>query len=115
MAKKYLEHLSAIVHRLAPRTLRGTKLECKHFFSGAALYVDGRICASLTPVGFAVKLPEGLRAELLRTRRARPLRYFVGGPIKKEYVALSRAIVASPVHLRRWLAASIRHVAGGQP
>ena len=111
MAKKYLDRLIAIVHRTTAKTVRGGRLECKHFFSGAALYVNGTICASLTPAGFAIKLPEASRAELLRTRRARRLRYFAAGPIKKEYVALARAIVANPAQLRRWLIASITYVA----
>jgi len=33
-------------------------LKCKHFFSGAVVYVNGKICITLTPAGFAVKLPE---------------------------------------------------------
>ena len=112
MAEQYLERLSAAVDEAIPRSRRGAKLECKHFFSGAALYADGKICASLTPVGFAIKLPETLRAALLKERQARHLRYFANGPVKKEYVILARAIVDDPVELRRWLTTSIRYVAG---
>jgi len=112
MAKKYLERLSALVSHAVPRTPRGVRLQCKHFFSGAALYVNGKICASLTPVGLAVKLPELLRTRLVSTRRGRPLRYFPAGPIKKEYVALSRSIIANPLQLRRWLRESIQYVVG---
>lgn len=112
MAKQYLERLSAAVDAATARSHRGAKLECKHFFSGAALYADGIICASLTPGGFAIKLPETLRATLLKERRARRLRYFANGPVKKEYVILARAIVDDPVALGRWLTTSIRYVAG---
>ena len=112
MAKKYLERLSALVSTAVPRTPRGVHLQCKHFFSGAALYVNGEICASLTPVGLAVKLPEPSRTRLVSTGRGRPLRYFPAGPIKKEYVALSRAILENPLQLRRWLTGSIAYVAG---
>ncbi len=112
MAKKYLERLSAEVHRATPESVRGVELECKHFFSGAALYANGKICASLTPVGFAIKLPGHLRARLLEQRRARPLRYFANAPVKKEYVVLVRAIVGNPAELSRWLTISIKHVAG---
>ena len=31
---------------------RATTIECKHFFSGAAGYADGRIFITLTPAGF---------------------------------------------------------------
>lgn len=114
MAKEYFERLSAQIHGATAESLRGVKLECKHFFSGAALYANGKICASLTPVGFAIKLPEKLRAALLKQRRARRLRYFANGPVKEEYVVLVRAVVDDPVELWRWLTTSIKYVAGPQ-
>ena len=112
MAKAYLERLSALVSAAVPHRPRRVRLQCKHFFSGAALYANGKICASLTPVGLAVKLPEPARTHLVRTRRARPLRYFPAGPIKKEYVALSRAVLDNALQVRRWLTGSIAYVTG---
>ena len=61
-------------------------LECRHFFSGAALYRDGSIVASLTPVGLAFKVPTEVRDSLLESGRAIPLRYFPKSPIKRDYV-----------------------------
>ena len=77
------------------------KLECKHFFSGAAVYVDGKICISLTPVGFAVKLPEESRTFLMNEKGAKPLRYFPKGPIKKEYVVLPNVIPTFNLEVQR--------------
>ena len=114
MAKRYLERLSAEIHGATPESLRDVELECKHFFSGAALYANGKICASLTPAGFAIKLPEKSRAVLLKQRRARRLRYFANGPVKKEYVVLVPAIVDDPVELWRWLTTGIKYVARRQ-
>ena len=111
MAKEYLERLSAVVAETTARSRRKARLECKHFFGGAALYVDGRICASLTPVGFAVKLPQSDRTALLAARHARPLRYFARGPVKKEYVILRGAIADDSRALGHWLSKSIAHVA----
>lgn len=62
---------------------------------------------------FALKLPEETRAALLRERRAKPLRYFKGGPIKKEYVVLSAAAASEPKALRALLGESIRCVTRG--
>ena len=39
-------------------------ISCKHVLSGAAAYVDGDIFMALTPVGLALKLPEGDRSAL---------------------------------------------------
>ncbi len=109
MAEPYLERLITMVREARPAKPPGVRLECRHFFSGAALYANGTICASLTPVGFAVKLSEQSRAALLRERRGRPLRYFMGGPIKKQYVVFSRATAADQAGVRAFLQESIRY------
>lgn len=85
MAKEYLEKLSVFVREAAPDISGDISLECKHFFSGAALYAEERICLSLTPAGLGIKLPEETRDRLLRDGAAVPLRYFAEGPIKKGY------------------------------
>jgi TfoX/Sxy family transcriptional regulator of competence genes len=87
------------------------KLEYKHFFSGAALYADGKICMSLTPVGFAIKLPEESRNALLKQQGTKPLRYFPEGPIKKDYVIFPKTILNDVKVLRHWVKLSIEHVA----
>ncbi len=61
-------------------------LECRHFFSGAAVYRDGSIVASLTPVGLAFKVPSEVHDRLLESGRALPLRYFPRSPIKRDHV-----------------------------
>jgi len=110
VAEPYLERLITIVREARPAKTPGVRLECKHFFSGAALYANGRICASLTPVGFAVKLSEQARAAVIRERRGKPLRHFNSGPIKKQYVVLSRATAADRAGIRAFLRESIRYV-----
>jgi len=61
MAKEYLDRLNDLMAEIAPDVSTTANLEVKHFFSGAAVYADGRICISLTPAGFALKLPNSLR------------------------------------------------------
>ena len=93
MAQEYLERLNALIGRLPSGSLKGVKLECKHFFSGAAVYAEGRICMSWTPVGFAIKLPETSRSTLVNQHGAKYLRYFPKGPIKKDYVVLPKSML----------------------
>ncbi len=93
MAQEYLERLNALIGRLPSASLKGVKLECKHFFSGAAVYAEGRICMSWTPVGFAIKLPETSRSALVNQQDAKYLRYFPKGPIKKDYVVLPKSML----------------------
>lgn len=85
MAQPYLDHLKGLLSRLE---LDGGDLACKHFFSGAALYLRGGICASLTPGGLALKLPEERCIEIIKQGQAIPLRYFDKSPIKKGYILL---------------------------
>ncbi|QDU09412.1 TfoX/Sxy family protein [Gimesia aquarii] len=60
-------------------------LEVKDFFSGAALYADGTICASWSPQGLAFKLPEQKAESLIAKGKAKPLKYFPKGHVKKGY------------------------------
>ena len=109
MAKEYLDQLSAIMKQATARRFNDVNLECKHFFSGAAVYADGRICISLTPVGFAIKLPEKSRDVLLKEKGTKHLRYFPKGPIKNDYVVLPKAMVDDVKLLRRWVKLTIEY------
>ena len=73
MAQPYFDRLTGELRHLGASAPRGVLVECKHFFSGAALYANGRIFASLTPAGLAIKLPEDSRSALRRERRGRRL------------------------------------------
>ena len=110
MAKEYLDKLSIIMDQATAHRVKEIELECKHFFSGAALYyADGRICISLTPAGFALKLSESNREILLKEKGTKNLRYFPKGPIKKDYVVLPKAILNDAKALRLWVKRSIEY------
>ena len=111
MAREYLERLAAQMREPTSGRFKDIKLEYKHFFSGAALYANGKICMSLTPVGFAIKLPEESRNSLLKQKGTKPLRYFPEGPIKKDYVVLPKSILNDVKVLRHWVKRCIEHVA----
>ena len=110
MAKEYLEKLTEILKRAMARRFASVKFECKHFFSGAAVYADGRICISLTPAGFAIKLPEEQRKILLRKRGTKCLRYFPKAPIKKDYVLLPVSMINDTKELRMLVKLTIEYV-----
>ena len=110
MAREYLEKLSTLIKKAVPNQLKSIRLECKHFFSGAALYANGKICVTLTPKGFAVKLPENIRKKLLKEGKAKKLRYFPKAPVKKEYVVLPNAITDDLKILRHYIKMSIKNI-----
>jgi len=110
MAKEYLEQLSELTKRTSLRGFKDIKLEVKHFFSGAALYSNGKICATLTPKGFAIKLPEKNREKLLKEGKAKKLRYFPKAPIKKGYIILPKAMTDDLKILRYYIKMSVKNI-----
>lgn len=110
MAKKYLDQLNTLAEQFAAGAFEDAALECRHFFSGAALYVNGKICITLTPAGLALKLPEESRRRLMVEHGATQLRYFPKAPVKKDYVVLPEAMRANDETLHEWLEASIQYV-----
>ena len=105
MVESYRQALGALVARR--ETGADSAIDIKHFFSGAAAYADGHIFATLTPVGFALKLPETCREALLE-EGATPLRYFAKGPIKKDYIVIPDTIVRDGRVLGKWIDESLR-------
>jgi hypothetical protein len=89
MAKEYYEKLQHLIELLDFSQDISTSIEIKHFFSGAALYIKGGMCASLSPVGLAFKLPVELTTELINQNLGTALKYFPKGNIKKDYVVFS--------------------------
>ncbi len=110
MAKEYLEKLSAFIEKATSDCSENMNLNCRHFFSGAALYAGERICISLTPVGLAMKLPEETKERLLKNKKAVPLRYFPKGPIKKEYVLFPVGVTNGGKTLQKYVKDSIEYV-----
>ena len=86
MAHEYLKQLTVFIDQIKGERYDNIPLVCKHFFSGAALYANNRICITLTPVGLGVKLPPQSREKLLDSNQAIALKYFPKGPIKNDYV-----------------------------
>ena len=108
MAEPYLRDLQFIIERLRASNDEAEIITCKHFFSGAAAYVDGQIFMSLTPVGLALKLPKDDCAAQLR-QGAKPLQYFPNAPVKKDYIILPSKFMDDK-NLSDWISRSIEFV-----
>ncbi len=111
MAEKYLRDLAALMARLSPGVPGRCVLEFKHFFGGAAVYADGHICMTRTPVGLALKLPEDA-CEALFAAGGTPLRYFAKAPVKKQYVVVPEGIAGDVARLKPWVEAAIGYARG---
>ena len=110
MAQPYFQKLETLLQTLDEHDFDTSDIDCRHFFSGAALYFQSNIFCSLTPVGLAVKLAEQDREALIRDGAAQPLRYFPDAPVKKEYVLLPRALLEQPSAVCDYLRKSIEYL-----
>jgi len=109
MAEPHLRELRSIVERACVMSEIAAEISCRHFFSGAAAYVDGHIFMTLTTVGLALKLPEDDR-RMLFGKGAKPLRYFAKAPVKKDYALLTPQLIADGGVLSDWISRSIEYV-----
>jgi len=106
-------NLTRKIENLDLSSSEGVLFEYRHFFSGAALYVNGKICASLSPAGFALKLPEEIRWHLIEKGDGNEFSYFEKAPVKKEYVALSLPVQDDQARMKLLLNQSIKYVTSG--
>ena len=88
MAIKYLTKLNEFVAKTNIASQVNTELIIKHFFSGGALYSNGSICASWSPVGLAFKIGRENAEKLIKAGKAEPFKYFFKGYVKKDYILL---------------------------
>ena len=109
MAKEYLEKLSALILRLDIEKEVDCRIEVKHLFTGAALYVNKVICASWSPVGLAFKLPEKEVASLISSGKAKPLKYFPNGHVKRGYALFESPEKSRPRRWKAYFVKAIKH------
>jgi TfoX/Sxy family transcriptional regulator of competence genes len=86
------------------------EIEYKHMFGGMGAYAQGRIFASLSNVGLALKLTPADAGELLQLEGAHYLQYEPNAPISKHYVVLPDEVIKEPELLSAWVKRSIQHV-----
>ncbi len=96
MAKIYFEKLNSLIGKLDIKEEILSKIEIKHFFSGAALYINKNICVSWSPIGLAFKLGEKEANKLIHSGKAIPLKYFPKGHIKKDYATFENPSESKP-------------------
>ena len=110
MAKEYFEKLSGLVNRLNIEEEVSLSVELKHFFSGAALYVDGSICVSWSPVGLAFKLSEEETIKLIKNGIAKPLKYFPNGHVKKGYALFENPDLSNLKQWKKYFLKAAQHI-----
>lgn len=109
MAKVYFDKLNTLVAAFDISDLNKNDIEVKHFFSGAALYFDKKLCVSWSPLGLAFKLPNRKVESLISSGEAIPLKYFPKGHVKKAYVLFPNPEEKSAKHWQKYFRIAIKH------
>lgn len=110
MAKEYYEKLNRLIDELNLKNEIALPMEVKHFFSGAALYVNQTICASWSPAGLAFKLTEQEVDTLIKNGKAKPLKYFPKGHVKKGYALFEKPGDRKPDQWKKYFLKSAQQV-----
>ncbi len=110
MAKEYLEKLSHLIFELNIEDEVSLPMETKHFFSGAALYVNKVLCVSWSPVGLAFKLPEFEIEKLKKSGQAKSLRYFPKGHVKKGYALFENPCIENQNQWKQYFITAAQQV-----
>jgi TfoX/Sxy family transcriptional regulator of competence genes len=109
MAKEYFEKLTGLILCLNIEKEVDYRIEVKHLFTGAALYANKVICASWSPVGLAFKLPEKEVASLISSGKAKPLKYFPKGHMKKGYALFESPENSKPTRWKAYFVTAMKH------
>ncbi len=110
MAETSLETMQEHLRQAADLLPQPPELTFKPMFGGVCGYADGRIFASLSNVGLALKLsPEG-QAELLMIEAAKRLRYEPDAPESKQYIVVPEALCGTDRELAVWVKSSLDYV-----
>jgi TfoX/Sxy family transcriptional regulator of competence genes len=104
--------LQVILASAAPPDL---PLTFRPMFGGILAYVDGKVFASLSNVGLALKLAGDDHRALMAMPGAMPLRYEPDQPASKSYVVVPAALIEDSASFRAWIARSAAGVAATPP
>lgn len=85
------------------------ELSFKSMFGGACAYVNGRVFASLSNVGLALKI-DGVTAKSWLEHGAKWLQYEDDAPISKSYLVVPDAVLNDEEELSRWVERSVSFV-----
>lgn len=100
----------AAMERACPEPPESIDLTFRPMFGGMGVYAHGRIFATLSDVGLALKLPAEHQDEILAQPEAKRLQYEPSMPPSREYIVIPPAIVADASQLEVWMDRSIEYV-----
>ena len=86
------------------------ELTFKSMFGGVSAYVDGRVFASMSNIGLALKLSPEVQEKLLSVEGAKRLRYEPDAPESKQYIVVPENLCTAEKELAVWVEHSMNYV-----
>lgn len=115
MKNRHFDKLKKLLEQAHPRFATTHQLTFKNVFGAVAGYVNGRIFISCGTFGVALRLPPEVLDDLFRDKRARHLKYFPTGHVKRQYAVIPRRIVEDQRQLRILVDRSIGYALRDHP
>ncbi len=110
MSEPSLDEMQDRLSQAAEAHALDGRLTFRPMFGGVCAYVGGRVFASLSNIGLALKLPPEAQAELLSEEGAKRLQYEPDAPPSKQYVVVPPPMQTDEAVLAIWLARSVEYV-----
>lgn len=110
MENKYFNEITTLLKQVRPKLTAQHRLEFKNVFGAVGGYINGKIFISCGKFGVALRLPPDTLAALFQAEKAKHLRYFPNGHIKKEYAVLSKQLLKNKHQLKKLVDESIKFV-----
>jgi len=110
MTEYSLEQLQDQLSKSAESLGIDTDLTLRAMFGGISGYYQGRVFASLSNIGLALKLPANAQDELLQVEGAKRLQYEPDAPVSKQSVVVPDTMLSETEKLAAWVKRSTDHV-----
>lgn len=110
MTEPSLDEMQDRLSQAAEAHTLDRELTFKPMFGGVCAYVGGRVFASLSNSGLALKLPPEAQAELLNEAGAKRLQYEPDAPPSKQYIVVPPPMQSDTAALAAWLVRSVDYV-----
>ncbi len=110
MENKYQSEITVLLKQVRPRLSTTHQLEFKNVFGAVGGYINGHIFISCGKFGVALRLPPETLDQLFHEKKAKRLKYFPKGHIKKEYAVLSKQVLENKQRLKKLVDESIKFV-----
>ncbi len=110
MSQTSLEELQNQLSAAAETLTLDMELTFRAMFGGVSGYAAGRVFASLSDVGLALKLPPDAQNELLAQPGAKRLQYDPDSPPSKQSIVVPPEMQSQPEVLAVWVRRSVDYV-----